>query len=355
MNPKNQLRLVTSLRRDYYQIPISPDDQAAGTIQVDGQHEADAFVNFPWVHTFTPKVLLTVSPFYHFNSANYSSAPYDFPVATTDDRGSNYAGGQATLGITAAHNDIQVGGYGFWQHDNQLFGLLINDGSSPNFQDREIVSGGLESFFVEDKFTVTSWLTLSGGVRQTHFTSGVDGSENAAEFADGRIASHAPACSLGIARVLRPVLPGSSAAHRLRAFAAIREWAKSRIYSAARRARHGSSVRHCPSLIKPWALDLDTFQARAPIIPSDHKQRGKLQYLFPAHGSHQGSDSRLGTDAAHSADRLHELGRSLGTPRLSEPGRTGARGDHRRPYGFFSGLRLLSSRSRPAEYAECGL
>lgn len=174
-NPSNQLRFVASLRRDFYQIPNTPDQEAAEIRDV--QREGDGFVNFSWVRTFGPKVLLTVSPFYHFNSANYEGGPNDFPISTTDDRSSNYAGGQATLSATLARNSLQAGLYGFWQHDNQLFGLLFNDFSNPNLQDRELAAGSVEALFVEDKFELTPWLNLSGGVRQTHFSSSI--SENA--------------------------------------------------------------------------------------------------------------------------------------------------------------------------------
>jgi outer membrane cobalamin receptor len=43
VNPANQLRVVTSVRRDSYQIPNGPDDQAAGINDVE--RESDAFVN----------------------------------------------------------------------------------------------------------------------------------------------------------------------------------------------------------------------------------------------------------------------------------------------------------------------
>jgi hypothetical protein len=170
-DPKDQLRLVTSLRRDYYQMPLDPADAANGVIQADGQHETDGYLNFSWVRTFTHSGLLTVSPFYHFNSANYDSAPYDFPNAITSHRGSTYAGAQTTLSATLARNSLQGGIYGFWQHDNQFFGVLFNDGSNSPISDREIATGNMEAVFVEDKFAITPWLTLSGGVRQTHFAS----------------------------------------------------------------------------------------------------------------------------------------------------------------------------------------
>src|SRR6202790_651090 len=101
VDPSNQLRLVTSLRKDYYQIPYDPNpndiENAAsaengGVAQYpsiglrDGQHEGDAFVNFSWVHTFNPKALLTISPFYHYNGANFDSSPNDAPIASTDHR-----------------------------------------------------------------------------------------------------------------------------------------------------------------------------------------------------------------------------------------------------------------------------
>ncbi len=46
---------------------------------------------------FDPGLLLTVSPFYHYNRANYESSPDDIPSSATQDRASYYEGGQATL------------------------------------------------------------------------------------------------------------------------------------------------------------------------------------------------------------------------------------------------------------------
>ena len=202
VDPKDQLRLVVSSRRDYYQIPISTgvinqiDDNPGaifltpcvasasasvpcppGIAQYDGEHEADTFVNFTWVRTISADSVLTVSPLYHYNSANYTGNPNDFPTDTTDDRTSNYVGGQVTFTGTVARNSISVGYYGFWQRDNQLFSVVFNDGSATNFADREIANGSLQEIWVEDKLKVTPWLTLSGGVRQSHFSSNV--TENA--------------------------------------------------------------------------------------------------------------------------------------------------------------------------------
>ena len=183
LNPTNQLRLVTSLRKDYYQIPYDPDPNSDENQEFDssglrdGQHEGDALVNFSWVHTFNSKTLLTISPFYHYNSANYESSPNDFPISTTDERSSQYAGGQVNFSANVARNNFQAGFYGFHQHDDQLFGLLFNDMSNPNFRERDPNSGGIAAFFADDKFKVAPWLTLMAGLRPTHFSSGI--TENA--------------------------------------------------------------------------------------------------------------------------------------------------------------------------------
>ena len=193
VDPKNQLRLVISSRRDYYQIPLSYGqinqiDNVPGAIfetpyppgtfsQQDADREADTFINFTWAHTINSDSLLTVSPLFHYNSADYLSNPNDIPTATTNNRASTYVGGQATLTGTVARNSLSGGVYGFWQRDNQLFGVLFNDGCAPNFSDREIATGSLTEIWLEDKFKPLSWLTLSGGVRQSHFSAAV--TENA--------------------------------------------------------------------------------------------------------------------------------------------------------------------------------
>jgi hypothetical protein len=191
-DPSNQLRLVTSLRKDYYQIPYDPfpNDLENGSIPGndftpqypsiglrDGNHESDALVNFSWVHTFNSRVLATVSPFYHRNGANYDSSPTDFTTATTDHHTSTYAGGQVSFSVNVARNNLQAGFYGFHQHDAQLFAAIFNDGSNSPFTERDPASGGLDAFFVDDKFKPFPWLTLSAGMRPTHFSGGM--TENA--------------------------------------------------------------------------------------------------------------------------------------------------------------------------------
>ncbi len=186
VDPANQLRFVASARKDYYQIPYDPfpfdienglvngqlTGQYPSLYQRDGDHESDALMNFSWVHTFNSKTLLTVSPFYHHNRANYDSSIAD-PVVTTEHRGSTYAGGQASFSANVAKSNFQAGVYSFYQQDAEFFGVVFNSGSNVPLFDTENPSGSLNAFFLDDKFKPFSWLTVSAGIRPTHFSGDV--------------------------------------------------------------------------------------------------------------------------------------------------------------------------------------
>ena len=174
----DQLRFVAQFRRDYYQVPFDPADP---NLQVttppqflkDANQESDAFTTFSWVHTFNQGLLLTVSPFYHFNRANYESSPNDIPSAATQRRTSKYEGGQATLAWVKDRNNFRAGIYGFGQQDDQLFALVYNDGSNPPLDPTPAnASGSLMAAYAEDQFRAASWLTLNAGLRQTHLNGG---------------------------------------------------------------------------------------------------------------------------------------------------------------------------------------
>jgi outer membrane receptor protein involved in Fe transport len=176
VGPKDQLRLVAQVRRDFFQVPFDPSDpNTAGQFLRDANRENDSFATFSWVHTFNTGLLLTVSPFLHFNTADYQSSLLDLPSAATEDRSSKYEGGQATFSWVKERNNLRAGFYGFAQQDRQLFGLIFNDGSEPNLSPPAVENpdGSLTSAYLEDQFRATSWLTLNGGVRQTHFSGGV--------------------------------------------------------------------------------------------------------------------------------------------------------------------------------------
>jgi outer membrane receptor for ferrienterochelin and colicin len=179
--PSDQFRLVTSLRGDHYQVPNDPDLQDLGIRDVE--NERDDFVNVSWLHTMGAGTVLSVSPFYHFNRAHYIGdyvgQPNPDVVIPEDDRGSNYFGGVVSIAVNRGKHNARAGFQGFGVRDNQLFGVVTSDGSNPALRQREIVSGNVEVLFLEDQYKLTSWLTLNGGVRLTHFGSTL--SENASD------------------------------------------------------------------------------------------------------------------------------------------------------------------------------
>lgn len=178
-NPHDQLRFVGQLRTDYYQIPYDPNPsdwenqlyESSGLR--DGQHETDGLSTFSWIHTLSAKSLFEISPFYHYNDANYEPNPNDLPAATTAKQTGQYTGAQAYFSTTVARNSFKAGLYGYGQHENDLFGVVFNDGSAPNFSETSVVNGGVEESFIEDNYRPTSWLTLIGGERQTHFQGAI--------------------------------------------------------------------------------------------------------------------------------------------------------------------------------------
>ena len=179
LDAANQLRLVTQARADYYQIPYDPDpnswqNQLYNSSGLrDGEHETDAYAAFTWMHTFNASTILQLSPFYHYNSAKYEPSLNDFPTATTSDQTGNYAGLQGSISTTIAKNSIRGGVYGYGQHESDLFGVVFNDGSNPNFSYPQTVTGGVEETFLEDNYKAAPWLTLIGGLRQSHFQGDV--------------------------------------------------------------------------------------------------------------------------------------------------------------------------------------
>jgi outer membrane receptor protein involved in Fe transport len=172
LDSQDQLRLIAQARRDFYQVPIDPGD--ASTFLRDANRENDSFAAFSWIRTVSAGLVFTVSPFFHYNSANYHSNPNDMPSAATQDRSSKYEGGQAGISWIKGRSNARIGLYSFAQQDDQFFHVAYNDGSGtvvPSLAQNP--DGSLIAAFVEDQFKPTSWLTLNGGLRQTHFSGGV--------------------------------------------------------------------------------------------------------------------------------------------------------------------------------------
>jgi len=184
-DPKDQFRVVGSLRQDYYQIPYDPDPNSIGNQLLvaggnspsyglrDGEREPDGYATFSWVHTFNTNTLLTISPFYHYNGADYRGGANDTPVISTVTQTAQYGGAQAAVNANLKQNDLQAGVYGFAQHQHNYF---FNDYTAPNSppsvpSSSTGVNGGVGAFFLNDKFKVTPWLTLIAGLRQTAFSA----------------------------------------------------------------------------------------------------------------------------------------------------------------------------------------
>ncbi len=165
----DQIRVVGSVRADHYQIPNSREDQDAGID--DHQRERDGFVNLSWLHTLGSSAFLKVSPFYHYNRAAFDGGTND-PIVTTDHRVFQYVGGQAVLAASRGRHSGQAGVYGFYQHDDVLFGLRSGSGGV-TLNQAEAPTGNIEVAFAQDQFAATDRLTLSGGVRATRFSGGV--------------------------------------------------------------------------------------------------------------------------------------------------------------------------------------
>ena len=174
--PKDQWRLIAQLRHDAFQIPYDPDPNSAENQQYDSsglrdsQREADGVVAASWLHTFNPTTVLQVSPFLHYNEADYAPGAGDTPVATTSDRTSNYAGAQLSVTTEVARNTLQAGLSSFGQHDADLFGAVFHDGSGTTpFRIPASTAGGVVEEYLSDNYTPASWLTLIAGLRETRF------------------------------------------------------------------------------------------------------------------------------------------------------------------------------------------
>ena len=171
---KDQLRVDGQYREDFFQIPYDPsqtDYECTSGYYCswglrDGQTERDAFTIVNWVHTLSPKALVTMAPFFHFNQSSYDSKPTDNPVSTTWHQRSNYVGAQADARLDAGWNSFSGGLYSFFQKENDLFGVRINDGSAPSQPNTPAsANAGLAEFYLGDHLRLGPYITLLGGER----------------------------------------------------------------------------------------------------------------------------------------------------------------------------------------------
>jgi len=180
---KDQLRLDAQYREDFFQVPYDPsqtDYECTSGYYCswglrDGQTERDSFVIANWIHTLSPKAVVALAPFYHFNQADYDSPKTDMPVATTWHQLSNYAGAQADAHLDLGWNSFSGGLYSFYQRENDLFGTLVNDGSAPSQPNTSgNANAGLTEFYISDHLRLGQYVTLLGGERFSIYRAGLD-------------------------------------------------------------------------------------------------------------------------------------------------------------------------------------
>ena len=348
IDPSNQLRLITTLRRDYFQIPYDPfpddieNNPASGQYSPsiglrDGQHEADSGVLFTWVHTIDLHLMSTVSPFFHYNSGDYASKTTDTPEAATEDRTSIYAGGQATFAANYKKNDVQVGFVSFYQSDDQLFDVIPGLASP----DTEHPTANLETFYIDDKFNPFSWLTLSAGMRPTRFAEG-----NFAATSTAQPVSESAISPRFGAAVTIPKLRWTFRAFYGHYYQAppietvsgpLLQYVQQN--NVAIVSLHGErDEEHQFGVTIPyrgWVL----FQNRG-LQFSRSQQHWSVQH-FLSHHRFRSPDSRLGTHTALSA----LCPPRSGPPRLLQPDRRGQWHHYRRPYQLHAFSRTHSARS----------
>jgi hypothetical protein len=170
--PADELRWTASVRNDHFQIPNFPAQEAEGYRDTD--QELDSFATFSWVHTINSSALLTVSPFYHYNNGDYKGGPTD-PLIASSENISNYFGSQVELNYVHGPHNLEVGAYGFFQHNSTSFSLATSTASELV---SEVPIGGVGAAFANEQYKPWKWLTLDGGVRVTHFSGST--TENAA-------------------------------------------------------------------------------------------------------------------------------------------------------------------------------
>jgi hypothetical protein len=293
LSPHDQLRFIAAMRRDYYQIPYDPNPNDIENNPLtgqypsiglrDGDHESDVLFNASWVHTFDPKVLLTISPFYHYNRANYESSSNDynyipgpgappFPDATTERRGSTYAGGQIGVDANLARNHLQAGMYSFYQSDEEFFAASF---SSP-FSDAEHPTGRLVAVFLDDRLRLTPWLMISAGIRPTWFSGGVNESAISPRLGVAITIPRTRATLRGFYGHYYQAPPLITASGPLVQYAT----ANSLGFIPLHGERDEEFQFGLAVPIREWALDIDTFRTRVMNF-FDHNNIGESDLFFP--------------------------------------------------------------------------
>ena len=96
-------------------------------------------------------------------------------MATTWHQNSNYAGAQADAHLDVGWNSFSGGLYSFYQKENDLFGVQVNDGSAPSQPNTPAnANAGLVEFYVADHLRLGQYVTLLGGERFSIYRAWLD-------------------------------------------------------------------------------------------------------------------------------------------------------------------------------------
>ena len=150
-DPKNQFRLVASLREDYYQIPYDPDPNSFGNQAFPVMASVMASTSPRLRCLFMGSHIQPQFFAYGFSLLSLQQrrlpSPERFSCRLKRNSDRQLRGLQASLNANLWRNDIQVGVYGFGQHQYNFFSNLFTDGSlgqlPPLFG---AATGGLASF-----------------------------------------------------------------------------------------------------------------------------------------------------------------------------------------------------------------
>jgi hypothetical protein len=243
------------------------------------------------VHTFNARTLLTVSPFYHYNRANYDSSPADFPTVSTQHRSSQYGGGQMSFTGSYARNNFQIGVYSFYQSDKETFGVLFNPAHQPQCvtpanptglcqnlspPDLEHPSGHLEAFFFDDKFQLIPWLNISAGIRPTHFAGSITENSISPRFGAALTIPHLKWTFRAFYGHYYQAPPLVTASGPLLQLANANN-----VAFAALRGEHDEEHQFGVAIpYRGWTLDADTFRTIASNF-FDHNNIGESNLFFP--------------------------------------------------------------------------
>ena len=268
----------------------------------DGQTERDSFVIANWVHTLSPKALFSVAPFYHFNQADYDSPP----LRTTRSpppgiRPRITRAARPTCTSIVGPNSFSAGLYSFYQAENDLFGVIVNDQSYsantvPNTT--STANAGLVEFYLSDHLQSGRYVTLLGGMRFSSYHGGF--TESAAYPRIG--------ATVEIPR-LHWVLRGfyghffqpAPRRNRLQLRPRITpasQPGREHLHAPALRARRGAPVRHSDSL-QGLAPRRGQLQESRQQLPRPLQPR-RIEHVLP-HRRRWSAGPRLGNDSALAA------------------------------------------------------